>query len=301
MATRFRVYESHLGFILQFMCDFNLYGCGWINLQEVFLRGAEQFSEGEDSQTRYGLTPSPYYCQSRVPLEVDVAAPHILNRHDLERREIHNKLQMPAPSISNGHLISSVRELWDDERKRRLARGLDPSPEMPMDPSESSRKPGGGWVAEARLWDELSKRIRRESDNTYESPRQEWEEWTMSAFESIEAVWQRKYRVWTPLKRQAMGHMEQRLPVMTDPIGNDEDVEIQVDLEMLSSQEVVQRLQLEEEGIAEVADEDVCDEAEDMADHLGEQIHLSRPKRFVFAKSLQQIMTCMQPREPIYT
>jgi DNA polymerase zeta len=300
MATRFRTYESHLGFILQFMCDFNLYGCGWINLQKVFLRGAEQLSEGEESRTRYDLTPSPYYCQSRVPLEVDVAAPHILNRHHLERREIHNKLQIPASSISNGPLISSVRELWDDERKRRLARGLDPSPEMPMDPSESSRKPGGGWIAEVRLWDELSKRILRESDNTYESPRQEWEEWTMSAFESIEAVWQREYRVWTPLKRQTTGRMEERLPVITDPIGSDEDVGIQVDVEMLSSQEVVQRLQLEEESITEVADEDACDEVEDTADHLEEQSHLSRPGRFVFAKSLLQIMTCMQPSEPVY-
>ena len=294
MTTRFRTYESHLGFILQFMCDFNLYGCGWINLQKAFLRGAEQLSEGEESRPRYDLTPSPYYCQSRVPLEVDVAAPHILNRHHLERREMHNKLQIPAPSISNDPLISSVRELWDDERKRRSARGLDPSPEMPIDPSESSRKPGGGWVAEARLWDESSKRIHRESGNTYESPRQEWEEWTMSAFESIEAVWQREYRVWTPLKRQAMGRIQERLPVMMDAIGSDEDIGIQVDVEMLSSQEVVQRLQHEEEGIAEVADED------EVAAHLGEQSHLSRPGRFVFTKPLQKIMTCMQPSEPVY-
>ena len=287
MATRFRTYESHLSFILQFMCDFNLYGCGWINLQKVFLRGAEQLSEGEESRTRYDLAPSPYYCQSRVPLEVDVAAPHILNRHQLERRELHNKLQISAPLISNGPLISSVRELWDDERKRRLAQGLDPSPEMPMDPSESRRKPGGGWIAEARFWDELSKRIHRESDNSYENPRQEWEEWTMSTFESIEVVWQREYRVWTPPKQQTMGCMEERLAVMTDPIGNDEDVGIQVDVEMLSSQEVVQRLQLEEESIAEVADEDVWDEVEDAADHLGEQSHLSHIRRFAFAKSLQ--------------
>jgi DNA polymerase zeta len=278
MATRFRTYESNLGFILQFMCDFNLYGCGWINLQSVFLRGAEQLSEGEESRIRYNLAPSSYYCQSRVPLEVDVIAPHILNRNQLELREMHNKLQIPAPLISNGPLISSVRELWDDERKRRLAQGLDPSPEMPIDPSESKRKPGGGWVAEARLWDELSKRIQHESENSYESPRQEWEEWMMTAFESVEVVWQREYRTSTSLEQHTMDR--------TDLIaGNEEDVGIQVDVEMLSSQEVAQRFQLEEEegeGIFEVPDEDLGDEVEDTAKHPKE---LSHPKRSVFAQS----------------
>ncbi len=281
MATRFRTYESNLGFILQFMCDFNLYGCGWINLQSIFLRGAEQLSEGEESRIHYNLAPSPYYCQSRVPLEVDVVAAHILNRNQLELREMHNKLQIPAPLISNGPLISSVRELWDDERKRRLAQGLDPSPEMPIDPSESKRKPGGGWVAEARLWDELSKRIQRESENSYETPRQEWEEWMMTAFESVEVVWQREYRTWTSLEQHTMDR--------ADPIaGNEEDIGIQVDVEMLSSQEVAQRLQLEEEegeGIFEVPDEGLGDDVEETAKHPRELSHLSSPRRSVFAQS----------------
>src|ERR1700759_5375177 len=50
MATRFRIYESHLSFTLQFMCDFNLYGCGWIDLAEVSLRGPEELSDEESSE-----------------------------------------------------------------------------------------------------------------------------------------------------------------------------------------------------------------------------------------------------------
>ncbi len=39
LNTRFSVYETHLGYILQFMCDFGLYGCGWMDVGEAFLRG----------------------------------------------------------------------------------------------------------------------------------------------------------------------------------------------------------------------------------------------------------------------
>ena len=49
MKTRFRTYESHLNFPLQFMCDFGLYGCGWIYIAVVCARGQE---DGEESEQR---------------------------------------------------------------------------------------------------------------------------------------------------------------------------------------------------------------------------------------------------------
>lgn len=33
------MHEAHLGYVLQFMTDFNLYGCGWVEVGEAFLRG----------------------------------------------------------------------------------------------------------------------------------------------------------------------------------------------------------------------------------------------------------------------
>ncbi|KAK2461909.1 hypothetical protein APHAL10511_006372 [Amanita phalloides] len=258
MTTRFRTYESHLGFILQFMCDFNLYGCGWIDLGRVFIRGAERFSEGEASRTRHDLAPSSHYCQSRLPLEVDVAAPHILNRHQSEVREMHHRLEIPAPLLSKEPLISSVRELWDDERTRRLAQGLDPSPEMPVDPSESSRGPGGNWVAETRLQQELFDRIQHEGNVDYEVLRPEWEEWTTTAFESIEVLWKQEYRTVTHLG-QPFSRVEESLHTVTS---NNDDIDIQVDVDMLSSQEFTHAIQLEEgetEDIFELHEEDFCE------------------------------------------
>lgn len=207
MSTRFHTYESHLTCILQFLADFGLYGCGWIDLGEVLQRGAEEeepehsFSNGPQTAADSSLfTLSPHFRQSRMSLEVDVAAHQILNRHRLIARNIHHKLEIPAPPLSKEPLVISVRELWDDERNRRRARGLNPSPEVPIDLSDGSRSAGGDWVAEARWWDEIQKRIvkERENDLVMEESGKGWERWVMTTFESVEALWEAPWRVWKP-------------------------------------------------------------------------------------------------------
>ena len=147
LKTRFRVYESHLSYILQFMSDFGLYGCGWIDLAEIWQRDVLEEARDEQEATPLALEaqPSPYHRQTRMPLELDIAAHQILNRHLLAPRNMHHKLTIPAPVLSQEPVVLSVRELWDDERKRRAARGLSPSPVLPKDPSEASRASGGRW------------------------------------------------------------------------------------------------------------------------------------------------------------
>lgn len=39
LETKFAVYEVHLGYLLQFLCDFNLYGCGVLEVREAYVRG----------------------------------------------------------------------------------------------------------------------------------------------------------------------------------------------------------------------------------------------------------------------
>ena len=204
MKTRFRVYESHINFLLQFMCDFGLYGCGWMDLGDVWERGAEDFIDNlYDSVDSQRANPrfkqSPYFRQSRMPLEVDAAAHQILNRHRLSARDMHHRLSIPGPPLPSEPLVISVRELWEDERQRRIAQGLSPSPEIPRDPSENSRGRGAGWVAEARWWDEIRKRIERERgrEKVLHSGRN-WEQWVMSTFESVEALWEDEYKTWKP-------------------------------------------------------------------------------------------------------
>lgn len=201
MKTRFRVYESHLSYLLQFLSDFGLYGCGWIDLGEVWQRGRDEVTEDEDTEAQEALSSfrvSPYFRQTRMTLEVDAAAHQILNRHKLSARSMHHKLTIPASPLPPEPLVLSVRELWEDERQRRLAKGLSPSPEIPKDPSASSREAGGGWVAEVRWWEEIRKRIEQERGREVVPPRMAWEKWVMTTFESVEALWEDEYKTWKP-------------------------------------------------------------------------------------------------------
>ena len=198
MHTKFRVYESHLSYLLQFLCDFGLYGCGYINLGQVWKRGVEEDDPDLDAPNAFKM--SPYFRQSRMPLEVDVVAHQILNRHKLSARSVHHKLTIPAPPMSSDPLVLSVRELWEDERHRRVARGLSPTPLVPIDLSKSSRGKGGDWVAEARWWEELRAKIQREREDDQMMVESEarWEKWVMTTFESVEALWEPKWRTWKP-------------------------------------------------------------------------------------------------------
>ncbi|KAG1864196.1 hypothetical protein DFJ58DRAFT_680547 [Suillus subalutaceus] len=290
MRTRFRVYESHLSYILQFMCDFGLYGCGWINLAEVWQRGHEENdTEMTDSAT---FKVSPYFRQSRMPLEVDVAAHQILNRRLLSARNIHHKLAIPSPSLPSEPFVLSVRELWDDERRRRLAKGLSPTPVLPIDPSKTSRGHGGEWVAEARWWEEVRKRIEKERDPepTFTDSTELWEKWVMTTFESVEALWEAEWRTWKPVRKEATGHDEQSTHTSEaedreNPFaqatqdgssinrqGPPQSTDVDVDEMLLSTQEMGQMMDHEDQEWADLQAGDTIAEPDAAADdQLGEE------------------------------
>lgn len=194
MGTRFRIYESHLSFPLQFMCDFGLYGCGTVDLQDAWQRCSND--EGVESD----FEQSPHYRQSTLPLEIDAIAPQILNRHQLGARNVAFKIGEPIPTLPNEPLVLSVRELWEDERDRRKAKGLEATPKLPTVPSDASRGSGAAWVAEARYWESIRNRIEGEAKtlDPVVTEVQPWEGRVMTTFESIEAVWEAPWKQWKP-------------------------------------------------------------------------------------------------------
>ncbi|KAF8552653.1 hypothetical protein OG21DRAFT_1415745 [Imleria badia] len=252
MHTKFCVYESHLSYHLQFLCDFGLYGCGWINLGQVWKRGVEE--DDLDPGAANAFKMSPHFRQSRMPLEVDVPAHQILNRHQLSARSLHHKLTIPAPPISSHPVVLSVRELWEDERHRRVARGLSPTPPVPIDLSKSSRGKGEDWVAEARWWEELRAKIQREKENDQimveSEPR--WEKWVMTTFESVEALWEQEWRTWKPGRTESKDSPLAEAEEAENPFaqasqgeswtGNSspQNIGVDVDEEILSSQDIDQ-------------------------------------------------------------
>ncbi|KAI0068183.1 hypothetical protein BV25DRAFT_1793280 [Artomyces pyxidatus] len=272
METRFHAFESHLSYILQFLCDFGLYGCGWLDLREVWQRGQEE-GEPEELGVQHEFQTSPYYRQSRMPLEVDTVAALILNRDLLAARNLHHKLTIPTPPLPAEPLVLGVRELWEDERRRRIAAGLAPSPEIPQDPSEKSRGAGGGWVAEARWWDEIRKRIESERGKEAKLKELPWEKWIMTTFESVEALWENKYKIWKPGgdSKSASG-VQERNPY-EDAMGSqqsgdetDHGAPVEVDETMLSSQELSILVENEENEWAKLLGRDLVDGNDELAE-----------------------------------
>ncbi|KAJ7103524.1 hypothetical protein B0H15DRAFT_919277 [Mycena belliarum] len=279
MGNHFRVFESHLSFALQFMSDFGLYGCGWLDLSHVFQRGVD-YDEANEPEVDPAAVfqTSAHFCQTRMPLEVDVAAFHILNRLRVAARTLHHKLVIPAPPAAPEPLVLSVRELWEDERNRRRANGLDPSPEMPVDPSESSRTSRGEWVAEARWWDDVRKRIEYESDRTAPvQPENDWEKWVMTTFESVEALWEEPWRTWKPSVSPDPSHVDTESAV-DEQEQEHQDFDIDVDDSLFSDEHLSQLVEREAEWERSL-DHDVPTEEEfEDADHALEedlQAHLT--------------------------
>lgn len=192
MKKRFIVYEAHIPFHLQFMLDFNLYGCGWVDISKAkfrepvpedpeksasdeisedassfdFPKGA-QYGQSDESAhkrikkpkryTRSSIPASMLYARptdspSRVAhseLEFDIHVSWILNRHLVKERNIHadftEYLKHPIPD--DFKFVHSVRELWEDEKRRRQIKGL----EGPFEVSENSAEELlGGLSAGAR-------------------------------------------------------------------------------------------------------------------------------------------------------
>ena len=246
MGTTFHAFESHLSYVLQFLCDFGLYGCGWVQLEDVWQRGVDDDVEYSPSGTSF--RPSVYFPQSRMALEFDTIAPLIMNRHNVSPRHLHHKLTIPQPPPPPEPLVLGVRELWDDERRRRIAAGLPPSPDLPQDPSANSRENGGDWVAEARWWDQLRERIGRDRVTEVKARDSTWEKWIMTTFESVEALWEDEYRVWKPEIRA-----QEQNPYADSNGSPPQDVKppvnrssVEVDESLLSSQDLSA---LEEQGV----------------------------------------------------
>lgn len=97
--------ESHLSYILQFFCDFNLHGCGWLDTCRYLVRQQE--------------------CQSTAELEVDLQVENITNRLEIEERQLHNQYgEALSQNQADCKYIHSLKELWSSLQTTRDRSGL---------------------------------------------------------------------------------------------------------------------------------------------------------------------------------
>ncbi|OAL24960.1 hypothetical protein AYO20_10563 [Fonsecaea nubica] len=160
-------YESHMQYIAQWMCDYNLYGCGYIDCQRVRFRApVPRYADLTNPLHQWHDLSIPSDAifddgqltkQSHCALEVDVHVEGILNRNDVHARTLHHDfVERVHPIPADAKLVQSMAGLWKDEtRRRKLRMGLkDPNsspfpPEVLVSMSADPRNTAdGGWIHE---------------------------------------------------------------------------------------------------------------------------------------------------------
>ncbi|KAI8606147.1 hypothetical protein EDD21DRAFT_425628 [Dissophora ornata] len=127
MGTRFQPFESHIPFRLQFFIDFNLYGMGWLELEEALLRNELPTSV---SDTRIWSPDNDPGRMSHCEIEMDSTVNRIVNRDRAPERRMHQSLEECFKSPSLTAQVPSMAGLWEDDAKRRAANNL-PTQELP--------------------------------------------------------------------------------------------------------------------------------------------------------------------------
>ncbi|KAJ9226547.1 hypothetical protein DTO271D3_3487 [Paecilomyces variotii] len=167
MKRQLQPYESHLQYIPQWMCDYNLYGCADMNCRRVKFRApVPEYLELNDLSHQWHNRSIPGNLisddsilpkQSHCPLEVDICVQDIVNRLDIKERPLHHDfIERLQPLASDLKLVPSMAGLWQDETRRRKKRmGLTDPESTPFGPEElvsmsadSRNQEKGGWIHE---------------------------------------------------------------------------------------------------------------------------------------------------------
>ncbi|KAH9205962.1 hypothetical protein DL95DRAFT_439016 [Leptodontidium sp. 2 PMI_412] len=185
MRKVFQPYEAHLQYLLQWMADYNLYGCGYIDCSKVTFRGPVPDHDEIDSLyhlwhdrsipaelvTDESILPRVSHCS----LEVDICVQDILNRQDVKPRPLHHDfIECLNPLPPDEKLVHSMAGLWKDETRRRKSRMTNPSPgsspfpayvmmSMSADPRNSQP---GGWIHEEEYREKVNSLIAEEKNKS---------------------------------------------------------------------------------------------------------------------------------------
>lgn len=184
MKRKFQPYEAHLQYLLQFMCDYNLYGCDYLECGNVVFRSpVPEYNEEDNSSQHIWHSQSVSldsitedYTLPRVShcsIEVDICVQDILNRKAIKERRLHHDfIEKDHPVPASMKLVHSMAGLWRDETKRRKRRmnitkpGSSPFPpevlvSMSADPRESQPQ---GWVHEDEYMEQIKELVAEEAE-----------------------------------------------------------------------------------------------------------------------------------------
>ncbi|KAJ2895409.1 DNA polymerase family B [Zalerion maritima] len=181
MDRKFQPYEAHLSHLLQFMIDYNLYGCHYIKATKVRFRAPvpdhpleknSRKSWHSQSIDRRLITDDPGLPRlSHCSIEVDICVQDIANRLDIKERKLHHDfVEMMDPLPTDAKWVPSMEGLWKDETKRRKRRlgnsapGSSPFPPEALVPMSASMRKSqlSGWIHEDGFRDDLQRLAQKE-------------------------------------------------------------------------------------------------------------------------------------------
>ncbi|CCH40490.1 DNA polymerase zeta subunit [Wickerhamomyces ciferrii] len=188
-GKKYDCYEVHIPYVLQFLSDFNLFGCAWLRLKNLYLRSPilSDDSLKTDELVEYltGFQPTDAERTGYSALEIDVCAQDILNRLDLKERELHHDFIEKFNPPSSDIYIQSTKDLWKDGDFQRKAKG-----EVEYStPQSTLRSPNVEWVETEELNQlfEYAKKINGETTADFSNfiKKGSWENDLKSSFQTV--------------------------------------------------------------------------------------------------------------------
>lgn len=129
-----QIFEAHINYYSQFLADYNLYGCGWLEIAQFFIRSPIWISNNllnyfKSDMKKYVasnniLNPKTYPRMGRSLLEIDIEVGSIMNRARLCQRDVHNDFtEFVTPTPQQHIYLSSLRLTLDDLKFQCESRG----------------------------------------------------------------------------------------------------------------------------------------------------------------------------------
>lgn len=185
MKKVFQPFEAHLQYLLQWMADYNLYGCGYIDCNKVVFRSPVPKYEDvanlshlwHDRSIPDQLVTDQDELQrvSHCSIEIDICVQDILNRNDIKVRPLHHDfIEKLNPLAPDEKLVHSMAGLWRDETRRRKSRMSNPDPGSSPFPAEvmismsadSRNSQRGGWIHEEEYREKIKSLILEEKNKS---------------------------------------------------------------------------------------------------------------------------------------
>jgi DNA polymerase zeta len=129
MSRIIQPYEAQIDYKMQFLIDYNLSGCGFLECSDDNLKyrrvhrkeaeDDESDYDMSDQEERYDMLPVDKFPRhSWSGWEVDIQAHHILNRHEINERNLHHDFEENNKSFGQDFKhVHSLDELWKEHGK----------------------------------------------------------------------------------------------------------------------------------------------------------------------------------------